>query len=61
LRANNVWCEELALIAVGRRFTMNRLASEFLSISVTRETRRTFCAAALKGRRKLQTEFGLEK
>jgi hypothetical protein len=40
---------------------MNRVASEFLSISVTRETGRTICAAALKGRRKLQTEFGLEK
>lgn len=59
LKASNVWCEQLALMAVGRRFTMKRVASEFLSISVTREIRGTFWAAVLKGSRKLHVEFGL--
>jgi hypothetical protein len=42
---HNVWCQELAWIAVGRRFMINHVASEFLSISVTRETGRTFGVA----------------
>lgn len=60
LNAKRTRCDRFSFNAEGSKEATNLATSSFRSISVTRETRGTFCAADLNGRRKLQVELGLE-
>lgn len=60
LNAKRTRCIRFSFKAVGNKEVTNLATSVFRSISVTRDTRGTFCAADLNGNKKLQVELGLE-